>query len=120
MHIEISVATKFRPKQTLLDFWIKLTQKWYFRTKKMKINNEFYIFKLIYILNFTLNNFDFWEKFSKKSILPVEIRKKINITIEFFMLNWSKYQLQLKLTVANFLDQICPQRVAIFNLKQIK
>ena len=34
MHIQISLGTKFRPKLTLLNFWIKLTQKGYFRTKK--------------------------------------------------------------------------------------
>ena len=28
------VGTKFRLKMTLLNFWIKLTQKGYFRTKK--------------------------------------------------------------------------------------
>ena len=39
---------KFCLKLTLLNFWIKLTQKGYFRTKKMKITIEFYIFKLIY------------------------------------------------------------------------
>ena len=47
LHIEISLATKFRLKPTLLNFWIKLTQKGYFQTKKMKITIEFYIFKLI-------------------------------------------------------------------------
>ena len=41
------VVTKFRLKMTLLNFWIELTQKGYFRTKKMKINIELYIFKLI-------------------------------------------------------------------------
>ena len=30
------LGTKFRLKLTLLNFWIKLTQKRYFRTKKMK------------------------------------------------------------------------------------
>ena len=34
LHIEISLAIKFRHKMTLLNFWMKLTQKGYFRTKK--------------------------------------------------------------------------------------
>ena len=33
---------------TPFNFWIKITQKGYFRTKAMKITIEFYIFKLIY------------------------------------------------------------------------
>ena len=43
----LRAGTKFRLKMTLLNFWIKLTQKRYFRTKKMKITIEFCIFKLI-------------------------------------------------------------------------
>ena len=42
------IATKFHLKMTLLNFWILLTQKGYFRIKKMKITIKFYIFKLIY------------------------------------------------------------------------
>ena len=41
------VGIKFRLKMTLLNFRIKLTQKGYFRTKKITITIEFYIFKLI-------------------------------------------------------------------------
>ena len=33
------VGTKFRLQMTLLNFWNKLTQKGYFRTKKLKIAN---------------------------------------------------------------------------------
>ena len=58
------------PHNTLLNFWIKLTQKGYFRTKNMKITIKFYIFKLIYILIVSFNKFDFWNKFL------VEMRKK--------------------------------------------
>ena len=57
--------TKFCFKMTLLNFWIKLTQKGYFRTKKMKITIEFYIFKLIWILNFSFKKFYLWNKFPK-------------------------------------------------------
>ena len=52
LHIEISLATKFCLKLTILNFWIKLTQKGYFRTKnkrkiyrilhiKMNLNSKF-------------------------------------------------------------------------------
>ena len=41
------VGTKFRLKKTLLNFWIKLTQKGYFRNKKLEIIIKSYIFKLI-------------------------------------------------------------------------
>ena len=41
------VGNKSRHKMILLSFWIKLTQKGYFRTKKNEIIIEFYIFKLI-------------------------------------------------------------------------
>ena len=41
------LGTKFRLKMTLLNFWIKIIQKGYLRTKKLKITIEFYIFKLI-------------------------------------------------------------------------
>ena len=80
-----SLDTKFRPKLTPLNFWFKLTQKGYFRTKKMKITIEFYIFKLIQNLNFSFNKqFDISNKFPKKRILPADNRKK-NITIELFI-----------------------------------
>ena len=39
-------------------------------------------------------------------------QKKMNITIEFFIFESSDN--------CDFLDQICPKRVAIFSLKQIK
>ena len=42
--------TRFYLKLTILDFWIKLTQKSYFQSEKMKIAIEFYIFELIYSL----------------------------------------------------------------------
>ena len=41
------VGTNIRLKKTLLNFWIKLTQKGYFRNKKLEIIIKFYIFKLI-------------------------------------------------------------------------
>ena len=42
---------------TILNFWIILTQKEYFRCKKEKNENhiEFYIFEIVYIPNFNFN-----------------------------------------------------------------
>ena len=48
-HIQISLNTKFQFKMTILIFWTKFAQKWYFqsKTKKMSIAIEFRIFKLV-------------------------------------------------------------------------
>ena len=97
------VATKICLKITLLNFWIKLTQKGYLRTKKMKIFIEFYIFKLIKILNFSFNK-QFWfsEKISEKSILLVENTKNEHhywiLHIEISL----STNFQFKLTIAYF------------------
>ena len=61
------VGTKFRLKMTLLNFWIKLTQKGYFRTKK----NENY-HRILHI------------QINLDSKFPVE-KTKNNITLEFFI-----------------------------------
>ena len=61
----------------LLNFWFKLTQKGYFRTKKTKITIELYIFKLIKILNFSFNKpFWFLEQISKKKYTSSRKHKK--------------------------------------------
>ena len=63
------VGTKFCLKMTLLKFWIKLTQKGYFQTIKIKITIAFYILKLIQILNLSFNK-EFWclEQISKRKV----------------------------------------------------
>ena len=44
-----SISTKFLVKLAILDFWAKLIQKWYFRSKKrVIISIEFYIFEISY------------------------------------------------------------------------
>ena len=70
--------TKFRVKLTLLNFWIKLTQKGYFRTKKKKEN-----YHQILHIQINLDSFQlqltiliFGTNFLIKSILPVENKKK--------------------------------------------
>ena len=52
----------------------------------MKMLIEFYIFKLIQILNFNFNK-HYWllEQISKKKYTSVRKHKKMNITIEFFI-----------------------------------
>ena len=96
------IATKFHLKMTLLNFWIKLTQKGYFRTKKMEITIEFYIFKLIQILNFSFNKqFGFLKQISKKIYTSGQKHKKMNMRLQFFEPNF-------------------PKRLPIFSLKQIK
>ena len=69
------VGTKFRLKMTLLNFWIKLTQKGYFRTKKLNSSIEFYISRLIQILNFSCNNFGFLEQIFKNIYFRSKTRK---------------------------------------------
>ena len=79
------LGTKFRIKMTLLNFWIKLTQKRYFRTKNMKITIEFYIVK-IQILNLSFNKqFWFLEQKSRGKVYFRSKTQKMNITIEFFI-----------------------------------
>ena len=68
----------------------------------MKITIKFYIFKLIQILNFSFNHFDFWRKFPKKVYFLWKSEKNehhhrilhIQITLST--------NFQLKLTVAIF------------------
>ena len=86
-------GTKFRLKMTLLKFWIKLTQKRYFRTKNLNITIKCYIFKLIQTLKFSFNKqFGFLERISKKKFCTKFSKKrsyfqsktdKIDTTIEF-------------------------------------
>ena len=88
MHIEISLATKFHLKLTLLDqtFWIKLTQKGYFRTKKKENYHRILHIEINLDSKFQFSTILIFEtNFQKKSILPVKIRRKTNITIEFFI-----------------------------------
>ena len=55
LHVRNSLGTRFQLKLTILNFWTKLTQKGYLKSKKMKINIEFYIFELVHVLNLSFN-----------------------------------------------------------------
>ena len=70
--------TKFCLKLTLLNFWIKLTQKGYFQTKKIKITIEFYIFKLIY--NHFHNNLRLFDFLPNFPITTSEVKRCAIIT----------------------------------------
>ena len=77
------VGTKFRIKLTRLNFWMKLTQNGYFRTKK-KENENYHR-----ILHFQINldsNFQLQQTtlIFGTNLLRLKT-KKMNITIEFFI-----------------------------------
>ena len=61
LHIQISLGTKFQLKLTILIFWAKFAQKEYlqWKTEKVNITIEFWIFELVLVPNFTLNK-RFW------------------------------------------------------------
>ena len=79
------VGTKFRLEITLFNFWIKLTQKTCFQTKKENYHRIPNI-QINLDSKFSFNKpFGFLEQISKKSILPVENTKKMNITTELLI-----------------------------------
>ena len=85
MLIEISLGNKFCLKLTIFNFWIKLTQKRYFRTTK---NENYHRILHIHInldSKFQRQQFEFWNKFPKKKYTSGRNQKKMNITIEFFI-----------------------------------
>ena len=51
------LGTKFQLKLTILNFWTKFAKKWYFQSKKEKVNitTEFCIFELAQVPNFNLH-----------------------------------------------------------------
>ena len=70
------LALLFVPKTKLTVFilWTKFICKVYFqfKTNKMSITTEFYIFELVWILNFSLtDNFDFFYQICSKRVLPI-------------------------------------------------
>ena len=65
MGFQISLDIKFRLKLTLLNFWIKLTQKGYFQTKK---NENYHHFSSDWQFRFSGSNLP-------KTVFQVENRK---------------------------------------------
>ena len=83
-----------------MKFWIKLRQKGYFRTRKMNIAIELYIFKLIYILNLSFNKqFWFLEQISKKKYTSGRKHEKMNITIHIRISLSTDFQLKLTIEI---------------------
>ena len=60
-YIWISLQTKFHLNQTILSFWNKFAQKWYFWSKRENLHAaiKFSIFELVYIPAVILNGL-FW------------------------------------------------------------
>ena len=100
LHIRISQESKFWLKLSILIFLIKFTQKGYFwsKTKKVNTTNQFCIFELVSVPNFSLN----WQ------ISPT---KKVNITIEFCVFSMCRHQISLFTHNLEFLEQICAKRI---------
>ena len=73
---------------TILNFWIILTQKEYFRCKKEKNENHH---RILHIRNSLYSKlqlqqtiFIFWNNFARKGHFPLK-RAKLNITTEFYI-----------------------------------
>ena len=76
IHIQISLCTNFQLKLT--TFWTKFAKKGsYLQSKTDKIDTtiEFCIFELIFVSNFTLNNFEFLDQICPRKIFMVKNRK---------------------------------------------
>ena len=102
MHIEISLATKFRFKLTFLNFWIKLTQKWYFWTKKNENYHQFLHVQINIDSKFQLQQVWFFNIFQKKVYLRSKSEKnEHHYWILHIQISLST-NFQLKLTIAIF------------------
>ena len=76
--IRISLSSNFQLKLTIAIFWTKFAKKGsYFQSKTDKIDTtiEFCIFELIFVSNFTLNNFEFLDQICPRKIFMVKNRK---------------------------------------------
>ena len=80
------VGTKFRLKMTLLNFWIKLTQKGYFRTKKNENYHRILHIQINLDSKFQLQQtiLIFGTNFQKK-YTSTQKQEKMNMAIEFFI-----------------------------------
>ena len=78
LHIQISLSTNFQLKPIIAIFWTTFVQKGsYFQSKTDKIDTtiEFCIFELVFVSNFTLNNFEFLDQICPRKIFMVKNRK---------------------------------------------
>ena len=67
LHIRINIDTKFQLKLSILIFWTKFFQKGFFwwKTKKVNITIEFFIFELVWTPNWMSRLGIFWAKFAQ-------------------------------------------------------
>ena len=102
LHIQISLSTNFQLKLTIAIFWTKFFKKGsYFQSKTDKIDTtiEFCIFELVFVSNFTLNNFEFLDQICPRKIFMVKNRKSEHhhwIPLIQISLG-TKFQLKLKM-----------------------
>ena len=117
------LGTKFRLKLTLLNFWIKLTQKWYFQTKKKNENYHRIIHSQInqdskFQLQRTI--LIFGTNFQKK----VYFRSKAEKSEHHYWIlhNWISLStnFQFKLTIAIFFGARFPKKGSYFQSKTDK
>ena len=122
MHIWISLVTEFQSKRKILIFWIKFTQKGYFRSKITNVNTtiKFCIFKLILVPNFSLN-WQFWffgPNLLKKSISSTKQKKwtpPLNSSIQINLGTKS----QLKLAILTFWTKFSQKGIPDWKQKKI-
>ena len=74
---ELSLKTKFQLELFNFEFLAQIYQKGYFRSKmgKKSIAIAFCIFELLWVPNFTLHNFEFWEQICPEGVFSVKNEK---------------------------------------------
>ena len=121
-YIQISLGTKFCLRLTPFDFSTKLTQKGYFQSNKKNENHHWFLYIRINLgSKFQLQQtiFIFGTNFLKK-VTSGWKQKKWTSPLNSSYSNYFKYQFSAWTDNFDFLDQICPKRVAISSTKQIK
>ena len=82
---------------------MKVNQKGYFqrKTKKVNITNEFWIFKLVWVPNFTLKSVEFWDQICPKRVFQVKNRKSSyhNWILHIRLSLVSKFQLKMTILI---------------------
>ena len=80
LHIRISLSTNFQLKLTIFFGPNLLKKSSYFQPKTDKIYTiiEFCIFELVFVSNFTLNNFEFLDRICPRRIFMVKNGTSLN------------------------------------------
>ena len=99
LHIWISAGTKYQLRLTILIFWTKFTQTWYFWLKTEKSGHN----------DFSLSwRFWFLDQICPKKLFQLKLEKS---TLNSAYSNCSWKQISAYTENFNFLEQICPKRV---------